>query len=67
MADRRLSIGPSGEVDQLSDGEMATWTIMIASIGLFGVSISAAAAVMAPKLPASAKKLTGAEISALFD
>ncbi len=43
------------------------WKTAIASVALFGVGISVAAAVTAPKLPASAKKLTGAEISALFD
>ena len=38
-----------------------------ASLVLLGLGINIAAAVTAPKLPASAKKLSGAEISALFD
>jgi hypothetical protein len=41
--------------------------VAIASIVILGLSVSIASAVTAPKLPASAKKLTGAEISALFD
>jgi hypothetical protein len=48
-------------------GEMAMWKVAIASVVSFGVCTSVAAAVAAPKLPASAKKLAGAEISALFD
>ena len=38
-----------------------------AFLAILGLSMSVASAVTSPKLPASAKKLTGAEISALFD
>ena len=41
--------------------------VACASLILLGLGINIAAAVTAPKLPASAKKLSGAEISALFD
>jgi hypothetical protein len=41
--------------------------VAIASLVIFGLGVSIASAVTAPKLPASAKKLTGAEISALFN
>jgi hypothetical protein len=58
---------PKAKLVDLAAGEMTMWKTTIASVALFGVGISAAAAVTAPKLPASAKKLTGAEISALFD
>jgi hypothetical protein len=40
--------------------------VAVASLVVLGLGVSAALAVTAPKLPASAKKLTGAEISALF-
>ena len=58
---------PKAKLINSETGEMAMRKVAIASVVLFGISISVAAAVTAPKLPASAKKLTGAEISALFD
>jgi hypothetical protein len=41
--------------------------VAVASLVIFGLGMDIASAVTAPKLPASAKKLTGAQISALFD